>query len=178
MKLAGELLDGTEDHIHIPVDQAGTLTPTASPVVLRLCWPCRKAVTLGGTWGCPSRLSAGVQRSCWHADIETVPCPNGKREKSDKQRLSSTSPMSPVCPVTEKAKGTSTDNLVYTGPCCLPDSQSPLSLRWQLFSVWPPARGRCSAMRMKGGRGKVSGPSGRQQATVLQVPQFTPTDAC
>lgn len=134
MKFDSELLDGVEDHTHIPEDQAGggvtgTLTPNDSPVVLRLCWPCREAVTLQGTWGCPSRLSAGVQRSCWHADIETVPCPNGKRKKlEDKQRCLSNSPMPPVYPVTEKAKETSTDNPVHTGPRCLPDSQRPFSL--------------------------------------------------
>lgn len=46
VKLDGELFDGLEDHTHIPEDQAGTLTPSDSPVVRRLCWPCREAVAL------------------------------------------------------------------------------------------------------------------------------------
>lgn len=34
----------------------------------RACLPGRQAVLLGG-------VSAGVQGSCWHADVEAVPCP-------------------------------------------------------------------------------------------------------
>lgn len=46
VKLDGELFDGMEDHTHIPEDRAGTLTPSDSPVVWRLCWPRREAGTL------------------------------------------------------------------------------------------------------------------------------------
>lgn len=52
VELDGKLLDGMKDHTHIPEDQiggraAGThLIPNASPLVLRLCWPCREAVRL------------------------------------------------------------------------------------------------------------------------------------
>lgn len=155
VKLDGQLLDGVEDHTHIPEDQAGTLTPSDSPVLQRLCWPCREAVTLRETWGCPRRLSARVQRFCWHADIETVPCPNGKKKKSGgKQSCLMKSPMPPVDPVTEKAKETSTDSLVRPGPCVLPTI-----LLEALFSSdgncpqWPAARGGCSVMEgRKGGR--------------------------
>lgn len=52
VKLDGKLLDGMEDYTHIPEDQVrgragGTyLILNASPLVPRLCWPCREAVGL------------------------------------------------------------------------------------------------------------------------------------
>lgn len=59
VELESELLNGTEDHAHVPEGQAWRRAAGASWIIvaslqlrLRLCLPCREAVRLRGARGC------------------------------------------------------------------------------------------------------------------------------
>lgn len=87
VELESELLDGAEDHTHVPEGQAwgrvarvpliSTASPRRGP---RLRLPGREAVGLGGAPACPQGVGAGVWWSRRHADVKAVPCPQQDKE--------------------------------------------------------------------------------------------------